>query len=132
MQILPYNRVLKDLNGHQPQQLLDLLQTSFTFNPDAGSPRPSRKHEVSLYLAGKWHSLVFKKTLTDAPEPVDQLDVSLLQDHVLAPMFGIADPRTSKKINFVGGIRGTRIGTSGKQRRVCLRVLNVPHQHLRI
>jgi uncharacterized protein (DUF1015 family) len=107
MQILPYNRVLKDLNGHQPQQLLDLLQTSFDFKSNAGSPRPNRKHEVSLYLAGKWYSLVFKKELTEAPDPVDQLDVSLLQDHVLAPIFGIDDPRTSKKINFVGGIRGT-------------------------
>jgi uncharacterized protein (DUF1015 family) len=60
-----------------------------------------------MYLAGKWYSLVFKKKLTGAPDPVDQLDVSLLQAHVLAPVFGIDDPRTSKKINFVGGIRGT-------------------------
>jgi uncharacterized protein (DUF1015 family) len=107
MQILPYNRVLKDLNGFRPEQLLGILQSIFAINPDAGSPRPSRKHEVSLFLAGKWHSMVFKKKLIAAPDPVDQLDVTLLQDHVLDPIFGIDDPRTSKKISFVGGIRGT-------------------------
>ncbi len=106
MQILPYNRVLKDLNGRTPDQLMDLLRAVFVFNPEGGHPKPGRKHEVSLYLAGKWHSMVFRKHLTAAANPVDQLDVTLLQQHVLSPVFGIGDPRTSKKINFVGGIRG--------------------------
>ena len=107
MQILPYNRVLKDLNGWTPEQLLDLLKSTFAFNPEAGVPAPTRKNEVSFYFGGKWHSLVFKKKLTAAENPIDQLDVTLLQTHVLSPVFGIGDPRTSKKINFVGGIRGT-------------------------
>ncbi|MGA2870101.1 MAG: DUF1015 domain-containing protein, partial [Verrucomicrobiota bacterium] len=63
--------------------------------------------EVSLYLGGKWYSLVFRKNLTAVENPIDQLDVTLLQKNVLSPIFGIDDPRTSKKINFVGGIRGT-------------------------
>ena len=107
MQILPYNRVLKDLNGRTPAQLLETLQTIFTFSPDAGVPAPSHKNEVSLYLGGKWYSLVFRKNLTTVENPIDQLDVTLLQKNVLSPIFGIDDPRTSKKINFVGGIRGT-------------------------
>jgi uncharacterized protein (DUF1015 family) len=107
MQILPYNRVLKDLNGRTPGQLLETLQTIFTFSPDAGVPAPAHKNEVSLYLGGKWYSLVFRKNLTTVENPIDQLDVTLLQKNVLSPIFGIDDPRTSKKINFVGGIRGT-------------------------
>ncbi len=107
MQILPYNRVLKDLNGRTPAQLLETLQTIFTFSPDAGVPAPAHKNEVSLYLGGKWYSLVFRKNLTAVENPIDQLDVTLLQKNVLSPIFGIDDPRTSKKINFVGGIRGT-------------------------
>ena len=107
MQILPYNRVLKDLNGWTTEQLMDLLKSTFAFNPEAGVPVPTRKNEVSFYFQGKWHSLVFKKKLTAVDNLIDQLDVTLLQTHVLSPVFGIGDPRTSKKINFVGGIRGT-------------------------
>ena len=107
MQILPYNRVLKDLNGRTPAQLLETLQTIFTFSPEAGVAAPAHKNEVSLYLGGKWYSLVFRKNLTTVENPIDQLDVTLLQKNVLSPIFGIDDPRTSKKINFVGGIRGT-------------------------
>jgi uncharacterized protein (DUF1015 family) len=106
MQILPYNRVLKDLNGRSQEQLLDLLKPVFAFNPDAGVPAPARKGEVSLYIGGKWRSLVFNKKLMTSANPIDQLDVTLLQTHVLSPIFGIGDPRTSKRINFVGGIRG--------------------------
>jgi len=107
MQILPYNRVLKDLNGRTPAQLLETLQTVFAFSPEAGVAAPAHKNEVSLYLGGKWYSLVFRKNLTTVENPIDQLDVTLLQKNVLSPIFGIDDPRTSKKINFVGGIRGT-------------------------
>ena len=107
MQILPYNRVLKDLNGRTPAQLLETLQTVFAFSPEAGVAAPAHKNEVSLYLGGKWYSLVFRKNLAAVENPIDQLDVTLLQKNVLSPIFGIDDPRTSKKINFVGGIRGT-------------------------
>jgi uncharacterized protein (DUF1015 family) len=108
MQILPYNRVLKDLNGRTPEQLLQELGRFFTLGePDSKAPALSRKHQLALYLAGQWHALNFRPELTGSADPIEQLDVTLLQKHVLAPMFGIEDPRTSKRINFVGGIRGT-------------------------
>lgn len=106
MQILPYNRVLKDLNGLTPEGLLARLGTLFTVEPGS-KPRPTSKHEVALYLAGRWTTLRFRPELTAAPGAIDRLDVTLLQNHVLAPVLGIDDPRTSKRIQFVGGIRGT-------------------------
>jgi uncharacterized protein (DUF1015 family) len=106
MQILPYNRVLKDLNGLTPGQLLEKLDGIFTLKRP-GAARPVRTHELGLYLKGQWHSLHFKPDFTATANPMDKLDVALLQQHVLAPLFGIEDPRTSKRIHFVGGIRGT-------------------------
>lgn len=106
MRILPYNRVLKDLNGLSPESLLAALEKVFDIRAD-GSPEPVGKHDLSLYLGGTWYALRFKETLTSAGSTVDLLDVSLLQNHVLAPLFGIDDPRTSQRIAFVGGIRGT-------------------------
>jgi uncharacterized protein (DUF1015 family) len=106
MQILPYNRVLKDLNGLSASRLLERLAGVFDVQQD-GIAAPTRKHEMGLYLAGRWHTLSFLPHLTAATNPIERLDVTLLQKHVLEPVFGIADPRTSKRINFVGGIRGT-------------------------
>jgi len=65
------------------------------------------KHALSWYIDGKWWRLTFKPEFTHSKDPIENLDVTLLQKHVLAPVFGIDDPRTSKRINFVGGIRGT-------------------------
>ena len=106
MQILPYNRVLKDLNGLTPAQLLHALAAVFDIKPH-GSPKPARKHELALFLAGQWHALTVKPQFTTTGDPIEQLDVTILQKQVLAPVFGIDDPRTSKRVNFVGGIRGT-------------------------
>lgn len=106
MQILPYNRVLKDLNQMTEGVFLSRLGTIFHFDP-VGSPTPSRKHQVSLYLGGRWISLRFRPEFTASNDPRERLDVTLLQNLVLAPMLDIDDPRTSKRINFVGGIRGT-------------------------
>lgn len=105
VQILPYNRVVKDLNGLRPDQLMAELERVFEIGP-TNSPAPSRKHELGLYLAGRWHALRLRQPLPAANDPVEQLDVSILQKRVLAPLFGIDDPRTSKRISFVGGIRG--------------------------
>lgn len=105
MQILAYNRVLKDLNGRSPETLLQELERVFTIKPGTSQP-PAAKHSLGLYLAGRWYQLTFRPELTQAANPVDQLDVSILQQQVLAPLFGIDDPRTSKRISFVGGIRG--------------------------
>ncbi len=106
MQILPYNRVLKDLNGLTPDALLQKLTTVFDIQP-GGSPKPTRKHELALFLGGKWSTLTIKPQFTATNDPIERLDVTVLQKQILAPVFGIDDPRTSKRINFVGGIRGT-------------------------
>lgn len=106
MQILPYNRVLKDLNNWTPEQLLEILGAVFIIDP-VGKASPVFKHELGLYLQGKWHTLAFHYKLATTSGLIDSLDVSLLQQHVLSPVFGIDDSRTSKRINFVGGIRGT-------------------------
>jgi uncharacterized protein (DUF1015 family) len=106
MQILPYNRVLKDLNGLLPAQLLQKLDAIFTIKT-GGTGAPARKHELGLFLAGQWHTLSFRPQFTAANDPMEKLDVTLLQKLVLQPVFGIDDQRTSQRINFVGGIRGT-------------------------
>jgi uncharacterized protein (DUF1015 family) len=106
MQILPYNRVLKDLSGMFPEQLSEKLGGVFDITRP-GAATPTRKHELGLYLGGQWQTLRVRPPFTTATDTIDTLDVTLLQQHVLEPLFGIADPRTSKRINFVGGIRGT-------------------------
>jgi uncharacterized protein (DUF1015 family) len=106
MQILPYNRVLKDLSGNSPEALLQKLDAIFIIKTP-GAAKPTRKHELGLYLAGKWHTLNFRPHFAATNDPIEKLDVTLLQKYVLQPIFGIDDPRTSKRINFVGGIRGT-------------------------
>ena len=106
MQILPYNRVLKDLNGLSPEQLMEKLDGVFIVK-SPGAAGPTRKHELGLYLRGQWHTLNFRPRFAATTDPIEKLDVTLLQKYVLDPIFGISDPRTSNRINFVGGIRGT-------------------------
>ncbi len=106
MQILPYNRVLKDLNGLTPEQLLEKLDGVFILKTP-GVAAPARKHELGLYLQGQWRTLNFRPRFAATTDPIEKLDVTLLQKYVLDPIFGIDDPRTSTRINFVGGIRGT-------------------------
>ena len=106
MKILPYHRVLKDLNGLTPAALVERLEVVFEILP-TGAPQPGKSHRVSLFLGGRWHALAFRPELTLTQNPIERLDVSLLQTHVLAPIFGVENPRTSQRIGFVGGIRGT-------------------------
>jgi uncharacterized protein (DUF1015 family) len=106
MQILPYNRVLVDLNGQTPATLLQRLAAVFEI-VTGGPAVPPRKHELALFLEGRWHGLRVRPAFTATVDPIAGLDVSILQQQVLAPIFGIDDPRTSKRVNFVGGIRGT-------------------------
>jgi uncharacterized protein (DUF1015 family) len=106
MQILPYHRVLKDLNGQTPEQLLKKLETIFEIST-GGAPQPVATHQLGFYMDGQWRTLRFKPEFSAAKEAIDRLDVSLLQTHVLGPIFGVDDPRTAKRISFVGGIRGT-------------------------
>jgi len=105
MQILPYHRVLKDLNGLTPARLLKQLEAVFVLTP-GGPPLPAAPHELGFYLGGAWRRLRFRPEICGAGELVERLDVSLLQERVLAPIFGIDDPRTSRRLHFVGGIRG--------------------------
>jgi len=105
IQILPYNRVLKDLNGLSPEKVLQALKRVFIIQP-GGSGVPAGKHELGFLFRGQWRALRFGPRLTTTSNPIDRLDVSLLQKHVLDPVFGIQDPRTSNRIGFVGGIRG--------------------------
>jgi uncharacterized protein (DUF1015 family) len=106
MQILPYHRVLADLNGLSPKGLLERLEAVFETRPD-GNPSPRHANRVSLYLDGRWYDMAFRPELTASRDAIGRLDVTLLQDHVLGPVLGIDDPRTSRRMHFVGGIRGT-------------------------
>jgi len=106
VQILAYNRVLKELSGLTPKETLEKLEKVFVIK-EGGNGASKAKHDLGLYLKGKWYSLVFRPEFTATADPIESLDVTLLQKHVLEPIFGITDPRTSKRISFVGGIRGT-------------------------
>lgn len=103
LRILPYNRCVVDLYGLPAEAFLARVQSIFKTTP-VESADPSDPREVRMYLGGKWYSLTW-----DAFEanPVDRLDVSVLQDRLLAPVLGIDDPRTNTRISFIGGIRGT-------------------------
>ncbi len=105
VRVLPYNRVVHGLNGHTPETLLDRLRTVGSVEP-ADTPQPQAAGQVHVYLDGAWWRLTFGGA-TEALPPAARLDVSLLQDRVLEPVLGIADPRTDERIEFVGGIRGT-------------------------
>lgn len=107
LKIMDYNRVIKDLNGHSAEELFKFLENIFTIEEKGTSPyKPQKKGEVSMYFEGKWYKLNFKPERIDKDDPVNSLDTALLQNLVLRPFFGIDDPRTSEKIDFVGGIRG--------------------------
>jgi uncharacterized protein (DUF1015 family) len=106
LKILDYNRVVKDLNGLSPEAFLAKVSESFTVEKGTG-PKPERPTTFGMYLGGTWHRLTAKPGTFPAGDPVKGLDVSILQDNLLAPVLGIADPRTDKRIDFVGGIRGT-------------------------
>lgn len=106
LMILPYNRVVRDLNGHSEEEFMELISRDFEVRrvgTEACSPK--EKGSFGMYLDGAWYELTIKEGLTPA-DPVGSLDVSILQDRLLGPVLGIMDPRTDKRINFVGGIRG--------------------------
>ena len=105
LRILPYNRVIKDLNGHSPEAFLAELGKVCKVSPGA-DPSPKQRGQVSMHLGGKWYGLELRVP-TDARSPSDKLDVAILQAQVLDPLLGISDPRTDKRIDFSGGIRGT-------------------------
>lgn len=104
--IMDYNRVVKDLNGMGKDEFFGKLGDYFSIAPADAQVKPSKKGEIGLYIDHKWYRLNAKEELINNPDPVESLDVAILQKNVLAPMLGVDDPRTSKRIDFVGGIRG--------------------------
>jgi uncharacterized protein (DUF1015 family) len=106
LRIMDYNRLVKDLNGLTDEQFLDALGATFTIAPADAAVKPAKKGDVGLYLGGRWYTLSAHPALLENPDPVGRLDVAILQHNVLSPVLGIADPRTDKRIDFVGGIRG--------------------------
>ena len=104
--ILDYNRVIKDLNGRTPQELLEQIAASFVIEETAGMAKPAKAKQFGMYLDGQWYLLEINPELVPHDDPVARLDVSLLQDNLISPLLGVADPRTDNRIDFVGGIRG--------------------------
>jgi len=106
LRIMDYNRVVKDLNGKSLEQFMAEVTRVFAVEEQSGQVRPSRKGEYGMYVRERWYTLTTPSPLLAALDPVERLDVSILQRHLLRPILGIEDPRTSKRIDFVGGIRG--------------------------
>jgi uncharacterized protein (DUF1015 family) len=104
--ILPYNRVVRDLNGLDTAAFLARIAEKFVVRPD-GPKAPVKSREYAMFLDGRWYGLEAKPGTFDPADPIGSLDVSILQNNLLAPVLGIADLRTDKRIDFVGGIRGT-------------------------
>ncbi len=108
LEIMDYNRVMKDLNGYSAEEFTAKMSEKFTveaYNGE-GQFKPCEKHTFGMYLENKWYKLTAKEGTFDENDPVDRLDVSILQNNCITPVFGIEDPRTDKRIDFVGGIRG--------------------------
>ena len=105
LNILDYNRVVKDLNGLEPAQLLEKLKKYFEVTESAEPVAPSKLHEFGMYLKNKWYKLVSKPN-TFKTDPIGVLDVTILSENVLDKILGITDQRTDKRIDFIGGIRG--------------------------
>lgn len=107
LKILDYNRVIKDLNGYSEEEFISQLKKCFEVETSASQVKPAKRGEFGMYLGSRWYRLTAKPEIL-SEDPVDGLDVSLLQNNVLTPILGIDDPKTDKRIDFVGGIRGIR------------------------
>ena len=105
LMILPYNRVVKDLNGYTKEQFMEKIAQNFDITESDGQVMPDNKGTFGMYITGKWYRLVAKKEIL-SEDPVDGLDVAILQNNLLEPVLGIHDPKTDSRIDFVGGIRG--------------------------
>ena len=105
LMIMPYNRVVKDLNGYSVEDFKKLVSEKFDIQESDSAVSPDKKSVFGMYLDKKWYKLIAKKDII-SDDPVDGLDVAILQDNLLEPVLGIHDPKTDKRIDFVGGIRG--------------------------
>lgn len=109
LMIMPYNRVVKDLNGYSFEGFISKIEADFTVTKIGNKPyEPVQKGTYGMYFDGCWYELKKSAALNSITDPVDGLDVSILQDYLLGPVLGIGDPRTDKRIDFIGGIRGLK------------------------
>ena len=108
LEIMDYNRLIKDLNGLSFDAFLEQVKTKFTVeDAEPGQPyKPREQHTFGMFYKDKWYKLTAKAGTYDDSDPVERLDVSILQDNLISPVLGIDDPRTDERIDFVGGIRG--------------------------
>ncbi len=104
--IMDYNRVVKDLKGLSAVDFLSKVNEKFTVKLSFTQGQPQAAHNFGMYLDGQWYSITAKEGTFDAQHPIESLDCAILQANLLAPILGIEDPRTSPRIDFVGGIRG--------------------------
>ena len=108
LRILPYNRVIKDLDGMTPDVLLHKAAERFEITPQSSDIQPASPHQFGLYCNQKWYQLTSKPGSFDPNSPTRSIDASILADNFIAPLLGISNPKTDKRIDFVGGIRGTK------------------------
>ena len=108
LHILAYNRVVKDLKGLSVEAFMTAVAKNFTVEIQKREPEPKELHTFGMFIAGRWYSLKAKENTFKAEGPIQSLDVSILQNNLLTPILGIQDPRTDKRISFVGGIKGTK------------------------
>ena len=106
LNILPYNRAVIDLNGNSAAGFIEKVKSCFEVVPCPAPVIPAERHHFGMYLEGCWYSLHARQKIINEKDTVDRLDVSILQNNLLSPLLGINDPRTDKRIHFVGGIRG--------------------------
>ena len=118
MTIMPYNRVVKDLNGRSVAEFMARVAERFEVSPVSGALSPTGRHQFGMYLAGKWYELVAREGSFAENDAVAAMDVSILQDNLLSPVLGVRNPRIDQRIHFVGGIRGVeeleRVVNSGE------------------
>ena len=107
LNILPYNRVVKDLNGLSEEEFFDKVRDSFIMSDETLATTPDDPGEFGMYISGFWYKLRFNVQFVREPDTIERLDVSILQNYLLAPILGIGDPRTDDRIAFVGGARGS-------------------------
>ena len=106
LEIMDYNRVVKDLNGLSREEFISRLEKSFVCRKMDKMFKPNRRHTFGMLLDNQWYELEAKPEIIDESNPVGRLDVSVLQNNLLAPVLGITDPKNDDRIDFIGGIRG--------------------------
>ncbi|WP_300903294.1 DUF1015 domain-containing protein [uncultured Clostridium sp.] len=108
LEVLDYNRTVKDLNGLSDDEYLSVIQKDFKVKVSQSPVKPTKKHTFGMYMNNTWYELEAKEGTFNEEDPMDRLDVSILQNNLLSPILGIYDPTKSDRIEFIGGIRGIK------------------------